>query len=144
MTPWNQHSNVADVLGLGPRIAGRLLRLGIRTAEQLIEVCPERLATKLQDERFSPESVAAWQREVELRIAIPDLPAEAVRVLAAVGYGSSQKLSQATPTELLAEVEFTLKEHRHVLWLAEMTPPTVAEVAGWIHSAHQQTDHHAA
>lgn len=144
MTTWNQHSNAADVLGLGPRTAGRLLQLGVRTAEQLVEACPERLARKLQDPRFSAPVVAAWQREVQLRLEVSELPDDAARVLAAIGFSSLKELARATPTELLAEVQLTLHQQRNVLWLAEMTPPTVASVAGWIRIAGEQCKKNAA
>ena len=80
MMRWTLQSNACDVLSLGPRAAGRLATLGVRTVENLLAAKPQVVA----DRQFSTETIAAWQREARLVISLPLLPGDAVRILAAI------------------------------------------------------------
>ena len=89
------------MLGLGPRAAGRLATVGVRTVKELLAAKPQAAA----DKQFSAETIACWQREARLVIAVAGLPAEAARLLAVVGIASAERLARSTPTELIAKLE---------------------------------------
>ncbi len=137
MTRWTHQSNVADVLSLGPRIAGRLTQLGVRTVTQLLAAKPQAVAERLQDERFSSRIVADWQRETRLLVDAPGLPAEAARRLAAAGFSSAQRIARFTPTELLSELEKSCRAADASEWLPQQPKPSVKEVNAWIRCAQQ-------
>lgn len=139
MTRWNLQCNVADVLGLGPRTAGRLQQVGVRTAEQLLDADVQAVATRLDDPRFSAATLADWQREAELRVTIPSLPADAARVLAALGVGNVDTLSRMTPTELLTDLDNVSQTEPRLAWLAKGPRPSVGEVNSWIQCAQLPT-----
>ena len=134
MAHWTLESNVADVLSLGPRTAGRLLRLGVRSVAQLLTAKPQALAERMRDARFTEETVADWQREAQLLLEVPTLAGNVARLLAAAGYASAQRVARATPTELLAAVEK----------LANSPRPGVHEVNAWIQCAQQSLAERAA
>ena len=137
MTRWNYQSNVADVLSLGPRTAGRLLQLGVRTAADLLAAKPQALARRLNDEKLSTETIVAWQGETQLLLELPELGADAARVLAAIGFASSDAIARTTPTELLAQWETSCRAQPERSWLSQSPRPSVGEVNLWIRYAQQ-------
>jgi hypothetical protein len=144
MPHWTLESNVADVLALGPRTAGQLLRLGVRSAGELLAAKPQAVVDRLQDERFSVEIVADWQREAQLLIDAPDLPTEAARLLAAAGFSAAERVARATPTELLAAIEQLADDPWHAGWMSQQPKPSVKEVNTWIRCAQQSLTSRAA
>jgi len=143
MIRWTPDSNVTDVLALGPRTAGRLLRLGIRTAEHLLAAKPHALAHKLAEARITPETIAEWQRETRLVMVTPGLSTDAARLLAALGFSTAERIAGCTPTELIAAVE-QLQLDNHAEWLAKDFCPALSEVSQWIHCARVAVDECAA
>ncbi len=131
---WNLHSNVCDVLALGPRAAGKLATIGIRTVAELAAARPQVAAARISEKPMTADTIAAWQRESQLRVVLPQLPAEAARLLAAAGLGTAHRLGLCSPIELLATIE-TAQQKNAAGWLAETALPTVAEVGEWIHLA---------
>ena len=139
MMEWNLQSNVCDVLALGPRAAGQLATVGVRTVAELVAARPQVVAARIGEKLMTAEVISAWQCESRLILALPQLPAEAARVLAAAGFGSAHRIGLCSPTELLAAIETTHKKNltaKNVVgWLAETALPTIAEVGEWIHLA---------
>ncbi len=134
MVTWTLQSNACDVLSLGPRAAGRLATVGVRTVSELLAAKPQAAA----DRQFSAETIAAWQREARLLLSVPELSAEAVRILATLGIGSAVALARSAPTELIAKVESLWRDQVKHSWIATISKPTTAELCAWIRLAHQQ------
>ncbi len=135
MPRWNLHSNVADVLSLGPRTAGRLTQVGVRTVADLLAAKSLAVARRLEERRFCAQVIELWQREAQLVLAVPTLPDEAARLLAAIGYHSTEKIARSTPTELLGAFETATKQGSAGGSPEKTSPPTVSELAGWIRCA---------
>ncbi len=128
MVNWTLRSNACDVLGLGPRAAGRLATVGVRTVQDLLAAKPQAAA----DKQFSAETIAGWQREARLLIAIPALSSEAARILAAIEIASAERLARSTPTELIAKLEALWRDPQEHSWLIAKAKPTSAEICAWI------------
>ena len=128
MVNWTLRSNACDVLGLGPRAAGRLATVGVRTVQELLAAKPQAAA----DRQFSVETIAAWQREARLLIAVPSLTSEAARILAAIEIASAERLARSTPTELIAKLEALWRDPQEHTWLIAKAKPTSAEICAWI------------
>lgn len=143
MMQWNLRSNVCDVLGLGPRVAGLLATVGIRTVAELLAAKPQAVGGRLRDRSLTTSTITAWQCEAQLILALPELPSTAARLLAAVGLDQARKISQFTPTELLANFEAAQLQNPDG-WLAKTMLPTVAEVGNWIYLAQASENFHAA
>ncbi len=131
-------------MSLGPRTAGQLMRLGVRTVGQLLAAKPQAIALRLKDARFSAETIADWQREAQLVLDVPTLSTEAARLLAAAGFSSAERIARATPTELMSHVEQLAECPERVGWVAQLAPPTIAEVIAWIQCAQQSLASRAA
>lgn len=140
MVNWTLTSNACDVLGLGPRAAGRLATVGVRTVNDLLAAKPQAAA----DQQFSADTIASWQREARLIVSLPTLPNDAARILAAVGVSSAERLARSTPTELIAKLEAFWREANSQSWLAQKAKPTSAEVCSWISIAINPTLQEAA
>ncbi len=137
MAHWTLESNVADVLALGPRTAGRLLRLGVRSVGDLLAAKPQAVVERLKDSRFTVDTVADWQREAQLLIEAPDLPTEAARLLAMAGFSAVERVARATPTELLAALEQLADDPQSASWVSQLPQPDVKVVNTWIRCAQQ-------
>ncbi|TWU29679.1 DUF4332 domain-containing protein [Bythopirellula polymerisocia] len=133
MVQWTLQSNACDVLSLGPRAAGRLATVGVRTVAELLAIKPQVAA----DQQFSAETIAAWQREAQLLLTMPLLPSNAARILAAIHMNSSERLLHSTPTQLIAEIESLWRDPNGPTWLASQEKPSVRAVCAWIGIAHQ-------
>ena len=144
MARWNDQSNVADVLSLGPRTAGKLLQLGVRSAGEMLEARPSELARRFNEPRYSAELIAAWQRETQLLLELPKLAADTARVLAALGFSRAETVAKSTPTELLTVWETTQREQDAASWLQDSPQPSVREVNSWIQQAQQASAQRAA
>ncbi len=138
MVEWNLRSNVSDVLALGPRTAAQLLRLGVRTVEQLLVAKPHLLSVRWGDERVTWKTIACWQREAQLLLAAPDLGARAARILAVAEVASLQKLAQQLPLDLLSKCEGLDEAQRRAAGLSDQDLPHVSEVGQWIACAQQK------
>lgn len=140
MIHWTLQSNACDVLGLGPRAAGRLATVGVRTVAELLAAKPQVAA----DRQFSAETVAGWQREARLLVAVPELDSVAARILAAVEVASAERLARSSPTELIAKIEVLWQDQETHTWLATVAKPTTAEICSWIGCAQQDRRAYAA
>ncbi len=136
MPQWTLHSNVADVLGLGPRTAGRLMQVGVRTVAELLAAKPQAVSRRLE---IRSEILVLWQREAELVLAAPKLSPHAARILAAIGYSSCEKIARSTPTELLGAFEMASQEGCVGGGLEKKLPPSISELAIWIHCAKESS-----
>jgi len=140
---WNLQSNVGDVLALGPRTAGRLATVGIASVEHLLAAHPQTVVQRLGTGSVTAEVLTEWQREAQLLLAEPRLPAEGARLLAVAGFSCLKEVSFRTPTELLAAFEAAQQKHT-TGWLVEMTLPTISDVSSWIQIAQRSKNSRAA
>jgi len=144
MIQWTWQSNACDVLSLGPRTAGQLATVGIRTVADLLAAKPPTVIERLQDERYSSTTIASWQREARLIVELPDLPPDAARILGLAGYGDSERIARSAPTELLTAIESLCQREDAPNWLRELKKPTIAEVCRWIGYARESWTSNAA
>ena len=131
---WNLHSNAGDVLSLGPRTAGQLATVGVRSVAELLAAQPHAVAQRLQQRSLSAQTLVTWQCEARLILALPQLPATSARLLAAAGISSPERIRHCTPTELFALLE-AAQQSCPESWLAGTDLPSIAEISEWIRLA---------
>lgn len=136
MVKWTHKSNACDVLGLGPRAAGRLATVGVRTVADLLAAKPHAAA----DRQFSAETIAGWQREARLIVSLPELGSRAARILAAIEVASAERLARSTPTELIAKAEALWRDSESQSWLGTMMKPSTREICEWISLANPRVE----
>jgi hypothetical protein len=139
MIRWNSLSNACDVLGLGPRAAGRLASVGVRTVADLLAASPATLA----DRKYTDTTIAAWQCEARLTLAVPEL-GPATRVLAAIGIQSVEQLQRTSPFELVARCESLWQAESSPSWLVTQPMPAMSDLCRWIELAQEKTTTRAA
>ncbi len=144
MVEWNLNSNVADVLSLGPRTSAKLLRLGVQSVGHLLVAKPHLLSVRLADDRIDWRTIACWQREAKLILALPRLEARAARLLAVAEFSGPQKIAQCSPTELIHVLEqLHVEQLKNADWNSD-TLPGVTEVSDWIACALESCSSRAA
>lgn len=130
MPSWTTHSNAADVLSLGPRTAGRLMRAGVRSVADLLAAKPQAVARRVGDEKICADTVAAWQCEAQLVLAAPKLPRLAAQFFAELGYSSLERIARSTPMELLAVCETAGRQGG--CSNEKKSLPSIPELTAWI------------
>lgn len=139
MIRWNLLSNACDVLGLGPKAAGRLACVGVRTVADLLAACP----ATISDRKYPETTISAWQCEARLTLAVPEL-GPAARVLAAIGIQSVEQLQRTSPFELIARCETRWQAQSPSSWLATQPMPAMSDLCRWIELAQEKTTTRAA
>lgn len=144
MIEWNLRSNASDVLSLGPRTSAKLLRLGVQSVEHLLVAKPHLLSVRLADERITWQTIACWQREAQLILALPQLGAETARILAIAGFSGPQRVANCSPTELIARLEQFDPQQKQAAGLMADSLPDFVEVSRWIGCAQENLKDRAA
>jgi len=144
MVPCTLQSNVADVLSLGPRTAGRLMQVGVRTVQELLDASPQATAKRIADRRLSAVAIVAWQNEARLLVTVEGLSWEAAQILVAAGFTRAERIARGSPTAVLAAIEAIWSEESATNRFSATLQPAFADVSGWIAKARQAAEKRAA
>jgi hypothetical protein len=120
---------------IGPRLAERLGRLGLKTVADLLAEDPARIARELGIRHITPETVRCWRDEARLVMAVPGLRGTHARLLVGAGYRTAARIAAAAPDALSAAVlKFaTTPEGARILSAGD--PPDIERITAWISAA---------
>ena len=125
-------SPVADAPSIGPKMAKRLQKLGIKTVTHLLAADPAETSEGLGEARVAPERIAAWQHEAQLMCRVPELLARDVQVLVGCGFTSAEEVAKASPTELWEFAKSYCATPAGARHLRGAAPPDLARVTKWV------------
>lgn len=128
-------SPIVEAPSIGPKIAGRLRKIGIDQVYDFLSTEPNEIAERLRVRWITPELLSAWQQQADLMCTIPGLRGHAARILQGVGVQDAQDLATATPADLLSLVQDYLTTPEGEQISRGDAPPDHAEVQGWIDNA---------
>ncbi len=123
---------VVDAPAIGPRMAERLERIGVKTVADLLALDPETAAGRLSHVRVSAQTVRDWQAQATLVCRVPMLRGHDAQILVAIGVTDANRLAAMTPEGLFDLVRpFTeTKECDRIV--RNGRTPNLAEVTDWI------------
>ncbi len=137
-------SPIIEAPSIGPKIAGRLRKIGIDQVYDFLSTEPHEIAERLRIRWITPEMLAAWQQQADLMCTIPGLRGHAARILQGVGVQDAQDLATATTADLLSLVQDYMATPEGEQISRGDAPPDLGEVQGWIDNATSVLHHRAA
>ena len=135
-TEWKHYlhrsSPVVDAPSIGPKMAKRLNKIGIRTVADLLGANPKQVASRLDDRRISHETVTDWIDQSRLMCRIPQLRGHDAQVLVACGYRTLESLEGVSAKSLFAKVGPFVATKEGKRLLRSSRTPDLAEVGDWL------------
>ncbi|WP_442481661.1 DUF4332 domain-containing protein [Aeoliella sp. SH292] len=131
----SRSSAVVDAPSVGPKLAKRLAKLGIKTVADLLEADAARTAAELKANHVNAEKIVAWQHQAQLICRVPELLARDAQVLVGCGFTTPEDIATAKPADLLefAKSYTTTPEGTRALRGADA--PDLARVTNWVYWA---------
>jgi predicted flap endonuclease-1-like 5' DNA nuclease len=97
----SRDASVVDAPSIGPKTAGRLNLIGVKTVGDLLEVSPEDAAARIRQGHINARVIKDWQAQALLACSVPELSALAAQLLVGAGVSSVDDLASADPDFLV-------------------------------------------
>ncbi len=120
---------------IGPKTAQRFYAIGIRTVAQLLDADPFELADKIEARHITAETIADWQDQAHLVIAIPGLRGGHAQLLVGAGYHTVAAIAAADPTGLSADILTYAATPDGQRILRDGNPPDIEKIKTWVDGA---------
>jgi predicted flap endonuclease-1-like 5' DNA nuclease len=120
---------------IGPKTAAHLYAVGIKTVAQFLDADPFDLADKLDARYITAETIADWQDQAHLVMAVPGLRGTHAQLLVGAGYRSVAAIAGAAPDELSADILKFAATPDGQRVLREGNPPDTENIKTWVDSA---------
>lgn len=126
---------IVDAPSIGPKMAERLVPLGIVTVGDLLNASAGKLAAKLAMSIIDADIIADWQDQARLVCTVPGLRGTHAQLLVGAGFRSAEAIADAEPAQLCARVLTfaTAKDGQRILRNGE--PPDIERIKSWVDSA---------
>lgn len=127
--------NVERGPSIGPKMAERLLAVGIDTVDQLLAADPAKVASDLGDRHVTAEVVTDWKDQARLMIEIPGLRGGQAQLLTGAGVRSRADLRQASAADVSARVLAYASSHEGKRLLRDGAVPDLSKIEEWVSMA---------
>jgi predicted flap endonuclease-1-like 5' DNA nuclease len=134
-TRLSRDTSVVDAPSIGPKTAGRLNLIGVKTVGDLLEVSPEDAAQRIKQGHINARVIRDWQAQALLACSVPDLPGTAAQLLVGAGVSSLDDLAAADPDFLVDAIAMFAATPEGERGLRGSSPPDRDRVKAWIESA---------
>lgn len=128
-------ASVVDAPSIGPKTAGRLNLVGIKTVGDLLEVSPDDAAARIKQGHINARLIKDWQAQALLACTVPDLSGAAAQMLVGAGVSSLDDLASADPDFLVDAISLFANSPEGERALRNAAPPERDRVKRWIESA---------
>lgn len=125
-------SPVEEAPSVGPKTARRLLKLGVRTVKDLLELDAVAAADGLGVRWIDAERIRAWQHQAGLVCRIPNLRGHDAQVLVASGVTDAEDITDLSANDLLELVSPFVDSVEGDRVIRSSRKPDLEEVAAWI------------
>jgi hypothetical protein len=126
------NDQVVGAPSIGPKTAERLQGVDIHLVADLLRADSDEVAARLNERRFTPETILRWQLQAQLVCRVPNLRSHDAQILVACGVEDPEKLATLDAGNFLQQVTrfVETKEGQRILRSAKR--PDLAEVTAWI------------
>jgi len=100
----SRDASVVDAPSIGPKTAGRLNLIGVKTVGDLLEVTPEDAAARIKQGHINARVIKDWQAQALLACTVPELSALGAQLLVGAGVSTVEDLATADPDFLVDAV----------------------------------------
>jgi predicted flap endonuclease-1-like 5' DNA nuclease len=130
-------ASVVDAPSIGPKTAGRLSVIGVKTVGDLLALTPDEAAQRIKASHINARIIRDWQAQALLACTVPDLPGTAAQLLVGAGVTSLEDLADAEPDFLLDAIALFAASSDGERALRGQSAPDHDRVAYWIASARE-------
>lgn len=126
---------IVDAPSIGPKMAERLIPLGITTVAELLAAHAGNLAAKIAMSMVDADMISDWQDQARLVCTVAGLRGTHAQLLVGAGFRSAEGIAAADAADLSARVLTfaTGKEGQRILRNGE--PPDLERIKSWVDSA---------
>ena len=141
---WRFYLGSADSVeaapSIGPRMAQRLVQIGIKTIADLLQADPEQTVQRLGHRRVSAADLRQWQQQATLACRIPEVRGHDAQILVACGITEPEQLAKLGPAELWKRVQPFAASPEGKRIVRGGKAPDFEEVSNWVRwAAHART-----
>ncbi len=133
-------SDVEAGPSIGPRMAERLHRIGVKTVDDLVNRSAASIADALKLAKVDADLVRQWQQQAVLVCRVPMLRGHDAQLLVAAGITEPQRLAECEANWLLSQVEPIASSREGKAILRGGKHPDLAEMQEWIGNAKQHRE----
>lgn len=123
---------VVDAPTIGPKMAKKLIAIGINTVDDLISANAATIASQLDDGRTDAATVTTWVHQAVLACRIPKMRGHDAQILVACGITSPDTLAAMNPDELWKIVRPFIKTSECKRIIRNGKAPDKDEIRDWI------------
>lgn len=127
---------------IGPRMAGHLAKVGIRSVAELLAADPNDLATRLAATpaggRIDAVTVATWQQQARMVSTIPGMRGTHTFLFIGAGYGTIEAIADAPADRLCADVLAYAATAEGQKLLRDMPAPDMERIKAWAEAARER------
>ena len=135
-TEWKHYlhksSPVVDAPSIGPKMAKRLAKCGIKTVGDLLKSDAAKVAKQLDDRRITADTVNDWMDQSRLMCRIPLLRGHDAQVLVACGFRDVSTLEGRSARNVFAKVGPFVATKEGQRLLRSSRTPDLEEVTDWL------------
>jgi predicted flap endonuclease-1-like 5' DNA nuclease len=131
----SRDTSVVDAPSIGPKTAGRLNLIGVKTVGDLLAVSPEDAAKRIQQGHINARLIRDWQAQALLACTVPDLPGTSAQLLVGAGVSSLDDLATADPDFLVDAIAMFAATPEGERALRSGSLPDRDRVKSWIEAA---------
>jgi predicted flap endonuclease-1-like 5' DNA nuclease len=128
-------TSVVDAPSIGPKTAGRLNLIGVKTVGDLLEVSPDDAAGRIKQGHINARVIRDWQAQALLACSVPDLPGTAAQLLVGAGVSSLDDLATADTDFLVDAIAMFAATSEGERALRGQPVPSRDRVRSWIEAA---------
>lgn len=125
---------IVDAPSIGPKMAARLEKLGVRVVADLLAAEAGTVAKGLALSHVSAGDVADWQAEARLVLAVPGLTGTGAQLLVGAGYREPSAIAAVAPDKLTSDVHAFASGAGGRRVLRDGRVPADETITGWAES----------
>ena len=127
--------NIVDAPSIGPKMAERLVPLGLETVADLLAAKPDTTAARLDFSGVTAATIVEWQQQAKLVCTVPGLRGTHAQLLVGAGYLTPDAVAAADPQALSTAVLAFAAGTAGQRLLRNGDPPDVERIRSWVANA---------
>lgn len=131
----SREADIVEAPSIGPKTAGRLHVIGVKTVGDLLSLTPEEAAQRIKASHINAGVIKDWQAQAQLACTVPDLNGTNAQLLVGAGIYSLEDLGTADLDALVDAIELFATSKEGERLLRDGKPPARERVKGWIEAA---------
>ncbi len=127
--------DIVDAPSIGPKMAERLVPIGLKTVADLLAAKPDDVAGRLAFQSVTTQTVRDWQDQTRLVCTVPGLRGTHAQLLVGAGFRTVDDVAAAEPDQFCARVLAYATGIEGQRLLRHGDPPDVERIKSWVENA---------